>query len=89
MEQSVARQVHNLKVVGSNPTPAPNYLPFVQLDRTRDYGSRNEGSNPLWEASAVQLFIRVREPWRESVGKAVSQYLSQFPNILSCVGEIK
>lgn len=52
VEQSVARQVHNLKVVGSNPTPAPNYLPFVQLDRTRGYGPRNEGSNPLWEANS-------------------------------------
>lgn len=57
MEQSVARQVHNLKVVGSNPTPAPNYLPFVQLDRTRGYGPRNEGSNPLWEAKGEVLII--------------------------------
>ena len=27
VEQSVARQVHNLKVVGSNPTPAPILSP--------------------------------------------------------------
>ena len=32
--------------------------------------------------TAVQLFIRVREPWRESVGKAVYQYLSHFT--ISC-----
>ena len=32
--------------------------------------------------TAVQLFIRVREPWRESAGKAVSQYLSHFT--ISC-----
>ena len=57
MEQLVARQVHILKVVGSSPTPAPSYLPFVQPDRTRGYGPRNKGSNPLWETKGEVLII--------------------------------
>ena len=34
-----------------------SYLPFVQPDRTRGYGPRNKGSNPLWETKGEVLII--------------------------------
>ena len=41
----VARQAHNLKVVGSNPTPAPNLTLITNLNLKENYFSllRSEG----------------------------------------------
>jgi putative endonuclease len=73
----VARQAHNLKVLGSNPSPATNFLEFMSLiPNYRVYVlqnpenkfyiglSENPANRLLQHNSGVSQWTRNRGPWR-------------------------